>query len=115
MNPLTALTPDAAQTAAVRAMMAPASIAIIGASDKSRWSAHVFDNLTSGGYAGRVHLVNPRGSIVHEQRCATSCATAGEPIDLGLIMVPSHAVADAVADLATAGAHSAVILTAGFS
>ena len=115
MNPLTALTPDAAQTAAVRAMMAPASIAIIGASDKSRWSAHVFDNLTSGGYAGRVHLVNPRGSIAHEQRCATSCATAGEPIDLGLIMVPSHAVADAVADLATAGAHSAVILTAGFS
>ncbi len=107
--------PDAAQTAAVRTLLEPASIAIIGASDKSRWSVNVFDNLRSGGYAGKVHLVNPRGAIAHGQQCATSCAAVGERIDVGLIMTPGTAVAAAVADLAAAGARSAVIITAGFS
>lgn len=107
--------PDAAQTAAVRTLLEPASIAIIGASDKSRWSVNVVDNLRSGGYAGKVHLVNPRGAIAHGRQCATSCAAVGERIDVGLIMTPVGAVAAAVADLAAAGARSAVIITAGFA
>ena len=115
MSQLAASNPDTAQTAAVRAMLEPASIAIIGASDKSRWSINVVDNLRGGGYAGKVHLVNPRGAIAHGQQCATSCAAVGERIDLGLIMTPGAAVADAVADLAAAGGKSAVIITAGFS
>jgi acyl-CoA synthetase (NDP forming) len=107
--------PDAAQRAAVRTLLEPASIAIVGASDKSRWSVNVIDNLRGGGYAGKVHLVNPRGAIAHGQQCVTSCAAVGERIDVGLIMAPGGAVADAVADLAAAGARSAVIITAGFS
>ena len=107
--------PDAARVAAVRALLAPASIAIIGASDRSRWSINVFDNLRSGGYAGNVHMINPRGAIAHGQQCATSCSATGESIDLGLIMAPGNTVADALADLAAAGGKSAVIITAGFS
>ena len=106
---------DAARVAAVRRMLEPASIAVIGASDKSRWSINVVDNLRGGGYAGKLHFVNPRGAIAHGQQCATSCAAVGERIDLGMIMAPGAAVADAVADLAAAGATSAVIITAGFS
>ena len=110
-----ALNTDAAMRAAVRTMLEPGSMAIIGASDKSRWSINVFDNLRDGGYAGKVHLINPRGAIAHGQQCATSCAAVGERIDVGLIMTPGTAVADAIADLAAAGARSAVIITAGFS
>ena len=106
---------DAGRVAAVRRMLEPASVAIIGASDKSRWSINVVENLRSGGYAGKLHLVNPRGAIAHGQQCATSCAAVGEKIDLGMIMAPGAAVPDAVADLAAAGATSAVIITAGFS
>lgn len=108
-------TRDAAQREAVRAMLEPASIAIIGASDKSRWSVNVFDNLRDGGYAGKVHLVNPRGAIAHGRQCATRCAAVGERVDLGLIMTPGGAVADALDDLAAAGGRSAVIITSGFS
>ena len=115
MNPPAAANPDAAQRAAVRTLLEPASIAIIGASDKSRWSVNVTGNLRGGGYAGKVHMVNPRGAIAHGQQCATACAAVGERIDLGLIMTPGAAVADAVADLAAAGGKSAVIITAGFS
>jgi acyl-CoA synthetase (NDP forming) len=106
---------DAARVAAVRAMLEPTSVAIIGASDKSRWSINVVDNLRSGGYTGKLHLVNPRGAIAHGQQCATSCAAVGERIDLGMIMAPGAAVADAVADLAASGGTTAVIITAGFS
>ncbi|MBC7483455.1 MAG: CoA-binding protein, partial [Rhizobacter sp.] len=90
---------DAAQAAAVRAMLSPASIAIIGASDKSRWSINVVENLREGGYAGRVHLVNPRGAIAHGQPCATRCAAVGGRIDLGLVLAPGPGGAGALADL----------------
>lgn len=106
---------DRASAEAARALLAPASIAIVGASDKSRWSASVHDNLVRAGYAGAIHLVNPRGAQAHGKACAVSCAAVGERLDLGLVMAPRDAVAQALADLADAGARSAVILTAGFA
>lgn len=104
-----------ARSAAVAALLNPSSIALIGASDRSRWSATAFDNLSQGGFQGAIHLVNPRGAAAHGRTVATSCATIGSAIDLGLVMTPPAAVLDAIADLAAAGARSAVILTAGFS
>ena len=106
---------DGDNAGAVAALLSPTSIAIVGASDKSRWSATAFDNLTRGGFQGQLHLVNPRGAMAHGRQVATSCAAVGQKIDVGLVMAPVNAVADAIADLAAAGAHSAVVLTAGFS
>lgn len=100
---------------AARVLLDPASVAIIGASDKSRWSATAFENLAQGGFRGAVHLVNPRGAMAHGRQVARTCAELGERVDLGLVMAPAAAVADAVADLAAAGARSAVVLSAGFS
>ena len=101
--------------AAIAALLHPASVALIGASDKSRWSSVAFANLTQGGYRGQVHLVNPRGAVAHGRQTATSCAALGAPVDLGLVMTPTAAVADALAGLAAAGARAAVILSAGFA
>ena len=100
---------------AVTALLTPNSIAIIGASDRSRWSSTAFENLTEGGYQGALHLVNPRGALAHGRQTSTSCLAVGEAIDLGLIMTPAAAVGDAIADLAAAGGRSAVIVTAGFA
>ena len=93
----------------------PRSIAVLGASDRSRWSQAVFANLEAGGYDGAVHPVNPRGGAVHGQRAATSCAAIGEALDLGVVMVPHHATADALRDLAAAGARYAAVLSSGFA
>ena len=38
--------------------MLPGSVALIGATDRSRWSNMTFQNLTTLGFAGTVHLVN---------------------------------------------------------
>ena len=106
---------DSELAKAARAFLAPQSVVLVGASDKSRWSTSVYDNLVRHAYAGGLHLVNPRGAIAHGRLCATHCAAVGEQLDLGLIMVPREAVPQALADLADAGGRSAVILSAGYA
>jgi len=101
--------------AAVRRILAPRSIAVIGASERSRWSMAVIDNLRQHGFSGKLHLVNPRGQDVTGQSTATSCSRIGEDVDLGILLVPAGAVAGALGDLGESGAHSAVILTSGFA
>ena len=49
----------------VRRLFNPRSVALIGATDKSRWSWSIFGNLALHGFAGPVYLVNPRGVPVH--------------------------------------------------
>jgi len=97
------------------AMLRPRSIALVGATDRSRWSQNTFDNLINRKYPGDVHLVSRRGGIVHGRPAATSCVAVGAPIDLALLMVPMAAIDEALADLAAANVHNAVILTSGFA
>lgn len=97
------------------AMLRPRSIALVGATDRSRWSQNTFDNLINRKYPGEVHLVSRRGGIVHGRQAATSCVAVGAPIDLALLMVPLQAVDEALADMAAANVHNAVILTSGFA
>jgi acyl-CoA synthetase (NDP forming) len=96
-------------------MLRPRSIALIGATDRSRWSQNTFDNLINRKYAGDVHLISRRGGTVHGRPAATSCVAVGQPIDLGLLMVPMSAIEDALNDLAAANVHNAVILTSGYA
>ena len=97
------------------AMLRPRSIALVGATDRSRWSQNTFDNLVNRKYPGDIHLISRRGGTVHGRTAATSCVAVGSPIDLALLMVPMAAVDEALADLAAANIHNAVILTSGFA
>lgn len=103
-----------ARSEAAAAMLRPRSIAIAGASDRSRWSLTAFDNLRRG-FTGDVHLVNRRGGSVHGRAAAESCAALGAKVDVGIVLLPAEATAEAVRDLAAAGANSAVLLTSGFA
>ena len=97
------------------AMLRPRSIALVGATNRSRWSQNTFDNLINRKYAGEIYLVSRRGGTVHGRTAATSCAAVGAPIDLALLMVPLSAIEDSLADLAAAGVHNAAILASGFA
>ncbi len=99
----------------LNAMLRPRSIALVGATDRSRWSQNTFDNLINRKYPGEVHLVSRRGGTVHGRSAATSCVAIGAPIDLALLMVPMAAIDEALGDLAAADIHNAVILTSGFA
>ncbi len=100
---------------AVTALLRPRSIAILGASDRSRWSESVTDNLARGGFPGHVHLVNRRGGTAHGRQTAVDCRAVGEAIDVGIVMVPASGMLEAIDDLGAAGAKAAVLLSSGFA
>lgn len=93
----------------------PRSIALVGAKDRSIWSVAAFDNLKRFGFDGPVHLINPKGGVVHGQQAAVSCAAVGEQIDAALLMIPEAALPKAMDDLRAANVAGAVILSAGFA
>lgn len=106
---------DLALAQAAERLLAPQNITLIGASDKSRWSTSVHDNLVGMGFGGAIHRVNPRGARAHGGLCATSCTAVGAQLDLGIVMAPLAAVPQALAELAQAGGRSAIVLTAGYA
>src|SRR3984885_10749101 len=99
----------------VRQLFNPRSVALIGATDKSRWSWSIFGNLQLHDFAGLVYLVNPRGVPVHGQPSYARVADLPGPVDLAFVMVPTSAVLSVLAEVADAGIPSVVLLTSGFA
>ncbi|MGW0803560.1 acetate--CoA ligase family protein [Nonomuraea sp. NPDC002799] len=98
----------------VGALFNPRSIALVGATDKSGWSISTLLNLRTHGFTGLVHLVNPRGGVVHGEPAFRSLTEIPEPVDLAYVMVPTTAVLGVLREGAKLGIRCYVILTAGF-
>jgi len=96
-------------------LFVPQSIALVGATERSIWSIAAMGNLKRFGYAGRVHLVNPKGGTIFGRPAATSCAATGEEIDAALLMVPESKMIEVFQDLRAARVGGVVILSAGFA
>ncbi|ABE36467.1 coA binding domain protein [Paraburkholderia xenovorans LB400] len=95
-------------------LMAPGSMAIIGASERNFYSRNALQRLQDCGYAGKVHLVNPGTSEVFGKRCHANVKDIGESIDMALVVVPRTAVIGALRDCVEAGAKAAVVVSTGF-
>lgn len=91
------------------------SVALIGATERSIWSTGTFANFGRLGFRGQVHVVNPKGGVIHGLSAAASCRTIGEVVDAALLMVPMKAIPDAFGDMRESGIRNAVILTSGFA
>jgi acyl-CoA synthetase (NDP forming) len=98
----------------LRALFHPRSIALVGATDKSGWSANTHANLRLHEFGGPVYLVNPRTEVVHGERAHRTLASLPGPVDLAYVMVPTGVVLDVLREGADAGVRAFVILTAGF-
>ncbi|MEU6411747.1 acetate--CoA ligase family protein [Microbispora sp. NPDC046933] len=92
----------------------PRSIALVGATDKSGWSISTLTNLRTHGFRGPVHLVNPRGGVVHGEQAYRSLSDIPGQVDLAYVMVPTTAVLPVLREGAKLGIRHYVILTAGF-
>ena len=68
-------------TARLNELFRPRGIAMIGATDKSRWSVNVLQNLERYEFAGPIHLVNPRGGQVHGRQAYSSIAELPDGVD----------------------------------
>ncbi len=101
---------------AVRTLLHPHSIAVIGASrGKHTIGGDLFHNLLEGDFAGPVYPVNPTAPSVQGVRAYASILDIPDPVDLALIVVPAAAVATVARQCAQKGVKGVVVISAGFS
>ncbi len=97
-------------------LLAPRSIAVVGASDRpGSYADLVLRNLDANEFAGEVWGVNPKRDEVHGRRCFPSVAELPEPVDAVVVAVPAPAVPDAVEQAGASGCGGAIVISAGFA
>jgi acyl-CoA synthetase (NDP forming)/GNAT superfamily N-acetyltransferase len=103
-----------ADIASLRHVLAPESVAVIGAGrSKSTPGRAILDNIRAGGYAGRLYAVNPRARQIGGERCLASALDLPEPADLAVIAVPASSVLEVAEQCGQRGVRSLVVVTAG--
>ncbi len=105
-------------TCRLHTLFHPRSIAVVGASDKAdSIGGVVVRKLIEGGYRGRITPVNPKYGIVSGLTCypalGQSLARSEQPHDLVVIATPAASVRGLVAEAASLGCKTAIILSAG--
>jgi len=94
--------------------LAPRSVALIGASERSgSLGALVLSNIVSGGFGGAIYPVNPKYSELGGFPCVGSVADLPAIPDLFVIATPSHTIPGLIAEIGAAGGRAVVIITAG--
>lgn len=95
-------------------LFAPASVAVIGASDKpQRIGTRVLANLVEGGYAGALWPVNPRHDQLHGLRCYGKVGALPSAPALAILCTPPATIPGLIADLGARGTRAAIVMTAG--
>ncbi|MCD2322877.1 acetate--CoA ligase family protein [Sphingomonas sp. IC-56] len=97
-------------------LLAPRSVAIVGASPTpGALGNSVLRNLDRHGFAGEVHLINPKRDEIDGRLCLKSIGELPEGVDAAVLAIPGPAVLGAVRELAARGVGAAVIFSAGFA
>jgi acetyltransferase len=92
----------------------PASIAVIGASERPESLGHrVFQNLRTSGFKGQIHAVNPKYRSVCGERSYRKVTEVETPVDLAIIASPERSLADVVRQCGEHGIRAAIVLTGG--
>lgn len=99
----------------LKALLEPASIAVIGASRDPRKVGHrILKNLLNSQFSGEIVPVNPSGGDILGLRAYASLEEYGKPVEHCVIVVPRAAVRDATRDSLKAGVRALTVITAGF-
>ncbi|MBM6596566.1 bifunctional acetate--CoA ligase family protein/GNAT family N-acetyltransferase [Microvirga pudoricolor] len=95
-------------------LLAPRSIAVIGASPREGSLGLTFlRNLAEGGFPGAVYPVNPRHTEIDGKACFPSVEALPEVPDLMIVAIPPSAVPDVIEDAGRRGVAAAIVVTAG--
>ncbi|GLH99785.1 GNAT family N-acetyltransferase [Phytohabitans aurantiacus] len=105
----------AAERAALRPLLAPRSVAVVGAGRRPGGIGHeTLRALVEGGFTGPIYPVNPGADAIAGLRAWPSLAQVPAPVDLVVVAVPGDAVREVLVEAGRAGARAAVILSSGF-
>lgn len=100
----------------IKAIMQPESIAIIGASNKiDTINGIITRNALTGGYLGRIYLVNPNTDTIFGRRVYPNIKEIPDRVDLAEIVVPARIVPKIMEEAAEKGVKGVVIVSSGFA
>lgn len=97
-------------------LLAPRSIAVIGASDRDgNVGGRAVRLLRKFGYPGPIWPVNPQRATVADLPCYPSPRDLPQPADLAILAVPAPAIAGMVEECAAAGIRHGIAWAGGFA
>jgi len=100
----------------LRPLLAPRSIAVIGASTEShKVGGMPIRLLLQHGYPGAIYPVHRTATQIQGQRAYACLDEIGAPVDLALVAVPASACEDAMDQLVRTGARAAIVFSSGFA
>ena len=95
-------------------LLAPASVAVVGASDRpGSVAATVWRNLVTGGFRGPLWPVNRRHTVVAGVRAYATPAQLPAAPDLAVICTPAPGIPALIGELGARGTRAAIVLSAG--
>jgi len=105
-----------AEARSIARLLAPRSIAVIGASDEPATLGHiVLENLLRGKFSGPVYPVTKDILSVQGVRAYASVTDIPDPVDLAVVTAPDSTASELVTACRAKGVHGLVVMTAGFA
>jgi acetyl coenzyme A synthetase (ADP forming)-like protein len=107
---------QAASRESLRAILAPRSVALVGASRREgSIGGRILTNLREARFAGPLYVVHPSAKEIDGMTAHPTLSAIGQPIDLAIISVPAAEVESVVRDAAAAHVRGLVVISSGFA
>ena len=105
-----------AEARSVQRLLAPRSVAVIGASREPGAPGHeLLKSLLRNGFEGPVYPINPAATSVSGVRAYPDVRHVPDPVDLAVVAVPAAEVADVVRACAAKRVRGLVVVSGGFA
>ncbi|TJY70769.1 GNAT family N-acetyltransferase [Arthrobacter sp. CAU 1506] len=105
-----------AEAKSVAALLAPRSVAVIGASrDWGSVGYSLLENIIEGGFTGPVYAINPQAFELNGMISYGAIAEVPEPVELAVVAVPYDEVSKVARECAAAGVKGILVASDGFS
>ncbi|MGH7321320.1 MAG: acetate--CoA ligase family protein [Candidatus Rokuibacteriota bacterium] len=109
--------PDPEETrAAVKRLLAPSSVAVVGASrDARKIGGRLLEFLIRHGFPGRIFAVTPNAAALGSVPSVPSVQDLPEPVDVACVVTPPETCAGVLQACGEKGIRSAIVFTSGFA
>jgi acyl-CoA synthetase (NDP forming)/GNAT superfamily N-acetyltransferase len=105
-----------ADVASLEPLLAPHSVAVIGASHQAGSIGRlILRNIRDAGFTGPLYAVHPDGGDIDGSPAVPSVSALPEPPDLAVLTVPASATVAAARECGQRGARSLVVITSGLT
>lgn len=95
-------------------MLAPACVAVVGASERPGWGRKTIENLEAIGYPGSIFPVHPRHETVAGYQAYPRLGDLPVVPDVAVFAIPAEKVPEGVAEAAALGVPAAIVYASGF-